>query len=57
MRTKDEVHTAIIDMTDAERGRVIERIRRFDWTDEHKRTVTTFIMLLGMIGRSKKKPN
>lgn len=51
-RSRDEVNKAIIDMTDAERGHVIERIRAHQGMSEpHKDAAIKFVMLLGLINK------
>lgn len=49
MRSQHEICDAIARMSDVERGQLIDRIRKFDWTDERKMAITRFIMLLGII--------
>ena len=55
MRSVAETCKAVSEATDEERGDLIRRIQAFDWTPEHKESITRFIMLLGLAGGKSKK--
>ena len=63
MRPQEDVQNEIADMSQEERGHLIQRVKGYDWTDERKAFVIKFIMLLGVIGDAfpkdgkRRKPN
>ena len=49
-RPAEEICEDIADMSAAERGDLIRRIRGYDWPEERKAGLIQFIMLLSLVG-------
>ena len=54
-RPPEEVHEEIADMTPEERGHLIRRVKGYDWPEDRKQSVITFIIMLGIVGEKMPK--